>query len=131
MRLNLNHKVALFYILMIICALLILIPYCPFFHLPNRDSGVFLYAGQQILNDSIPYSDFWDHKTPLIFYINAFGLILGAGTNWGVWVTEVGFLLSAVILSFKLLKNAFNLNLAFLGTIFWILSLSKIIQGGN
>ena len=40
---------------------------------PGKDSGVFLYIGDRILNGEIPYRDVWDHKPPAIYY---FDLIL-------------------------------------------------------
>lgn len=48
------------------------------------DSGMFLYAGQQINNGLAPYADVWDHKPPLIFYVNALGLRLAHGSVRGV-----------------------------------------------
>lgn len=53
----------------------------------NRDSGVFLYGGWQVLQGKLPYVDFWDHKPPAVFVYNAIGLSLGAG-EWGVWLFE-------------------------------------------
>ena len=46
----------------------------PLDHLPGTDNGVFLYGGQQLLAGKTPYLDFWDHKGPLIYFINAIGL---------------------------------------------------------
>src|SRR5215470_11276925 len=58
----------------------------------GRDSGVFLYAGSRILAGQVPYRDVWDHKGPLIYYIDALGLLIGHGSRWGVWLLEVGAL---------------------------------------
>jgi hypothetical protein len=67
---------------------LIMVPKDPLKVLPGRDSGVFLYGGQQVLAGSVPYIDLWDHKGPLIYYINALGLLVGRGSRWGVWLLE-------------------------------------------
>ncbi|OGO22680.1 MAG: hypothetical protein A2Y54_01475 [Chloroflexi bacterium RBG_16_51_16] len=67
---------------------LIMVPKDPLKVLPGRDSGVFLYGGQQVLAGSVPYIDFWDHKGPLIYYVNAIGLLIGQGSRWGVWMLE-------------------------------------------
>jgi hypothetical protein len=67
-------------------------------HFVRSDSGCFLYIGQQILKGHLPYRDAWDHKPPLIFYLNAAGLFLGAGSPWGVWA--VAFL--AILIAFWL-----------------------------
>jgi hypothetical protein len=72
-------------------------PSNPMENLPGQDNGVFLYAGQQILAGEVPYLDFWDHKGPLIFYINALGLMLVSGSRWGVWLVELLFLILSAI----------------------------------
>jgi hypothetical protein len=41
--------------------------------LPSRDSGVFLYVGWRLLQGDIPYRDIWDHKPPLIYFVDALG----------------------------------------------------------
>lgn len=131
MNLNYLKNELPFLTIITLLILLINLSNCPLFHFPGRDSGVFLYSGHQILSGNIPYKDFWDHKPPLIFYINAIGLILGAGTIWGVWILEIIFLILTGIFSFKLLNYLFNKNFAFIGTILWLLYLNTIIEGGN
>ena len=58
------------------------------FSLPAYDSTVFLYMGQRILDGFIPYKDAWDHKPPMIYWINALGLYLGQGSFLGVRLIE-------------------------------------------
>ena len=50
--------------------------------LPSRDSGVFLYIGWRFLNGDIPYRDVWDHKPPLIYFVDALGLTLTPHSLW-------------------------------------------------
>jgi len=47
-----------------------------FITFPSRDSGVFMYIGKGILSGNIPYRDYWDHKGPVIYFINALGMLL-------------------------------------------------------
>jgi hypothetical protein len=75
----------------------IMLPSNPLHSLPGRDSGVFLYGGQQILDGEVPYLAFWDHKGPLIYLLNAFGLLLGGGLRWGVWTVEFGSMALAAL----------------------------------
>jgi hypothetical protein len=56
--------------------------------LPSRDSGVFLYVGWRLINGDIPYKDVWDHKPPLIYFVDAFGLTLTPDSLWGVWLLQ-------------------------------------------
>lgn len=98
---------------------------------PARDSGVFLYSGWRVQAGAIPYRDFWDHKPPLIYYIDAAGLALSAGTRWGVWSLEVVFLFVAAWLGFKTLKAYFGSACAFLASWIWLIALAPALQGGN
>lgn len=119
-------------LLIIVGLVLVLAPLSPWnMALAYRDSGVFLYTGWRILNGELPYVDVWDHKPPVIYYINALGLGLAGGSRWGVWSIEFAFLLIAAYLSLKLLKAAFGFLPALFGTYLWLLSLVFVIEGGN
>lgn len=116
----------------VISTLLVMMPISPSnFAYSYRDSGVFLYTGWRILNGEIPYIHIWDHKPPVIFYLNAIGLGLGNNSVWGVWILEVIFLLLASYLGYQLLKKLFGVYAAVIGTIVWMLALVFVLQGGN
>jgi 4-amino-4-deoxy-L-arabinose transferase-like glycosyltransferase len=99
--------------------------------IPGRDAGVFLYVGSQILDGKVPYLQVWDHKQPLIFFINAAGLALSGGSLWGVWLMEVVSLLAAAALAFALLARAFSHYSAVLALIGSMLTLAVVLHGGN
>lgn len=99
--------------------------------IPLTDSGIFQYIGQQILNGDIPYKDLWDHKGPLLYYINAIGVLLDYSYISGIWLVEFLFLFGSALLSFYLFKREFSLTAAFFGTFGWIITLTYIIDGGN
>jgi hypothetical protein len=96
-----------------------------------RDSGVFLYIGWRILNGELPYRDIWDHKPPLIFYINALGLAITNPTRWGVWLLEFASLFLAALIGFYLLKKALGIFPAIYSLLLGLLTLTFIIEGGN
>lgn len=100
-------------------------------NLPKRDSGVFLYAGQQILAGKLPYVDVWDHKAPLIYYINALGLWLANGDRAGVWLVEGISLFVATWLSVLLFRLSFGPIISLIATGFWLMTLPLVIDGGN
>jgi hypothetical protein len=115
-----------------IFVLLVLIPVCPAnMPIAGRDSGVFLYSGWRMLGGDVPYKEFWDHKPPIIFFINAFGLLISQNSRWGVWFLELFSLYLAGILSFKLFKKAFNNLAAIVAVIIWLFSLGFMLDGGN
>ena len=88
--------------------------------LPDRDSGVFLYIGKQILAGEKPYLDIWDHKGPALYLINVIGVLIDPDTQWGVWLIETVLILIAALISFFLCREVFNKKVAFLSTIFWL-----------
>src|ERR671918_83423 len=69
--------------------------------LPSRDSGVFLYMGWRFLNGDIPYRDIWDHKPPLIYFVDALGIALTPHSLWGVWVLRFLFIFFTLFLIYK------------------------------
>jgi hypothetical protein len=119
---------SLFFLLVVLA---VLTPVSPLYQpMPARDQGVYLYAGQQILDGSIPYRDVWDHKGPLIYYINALGLWM-TGSIWGVWFLEVIFLLFAAVTGFLAMQLVFDPAIAFSSTILWLVTLPDVLDHGG
>ncbi|HOP02484.1 MAG TPA: hypothetical protein PKX58_09815, partial [Flexilinea sp.] len=98
---------------------------------PSFDSSIFSYIGQQILREKLPYVDGWDHKPPLIFYIDAFGLWLANGHLIGIWLLEVIVLLLGSILFFRVLKKYFSEWIALSVTMLGILHQARLFDFGN
>lgn len=113
-------------------ALCVLLPTSPW-NMPFtfKDSGVFLYFGWRILNGELPYRDMWDHKPPVIFYVNALGLAFADNSRWGVWLIELAALFFAAFLGYQLIKKLFGLFPAIFSLLLWLLSLVPLLQGGN
>jgi len=64
-----------------------------------QDEGVFLTIGKGIVNGKLPYLDFWDHKTPGIYYIYA-GLFQLFGTRvilYKIFIWLVSFITGAFV----------------------------------
>ncbi len=118
-----------------LCAFLagsILLPLSPAFQrFPFRDSGVFLYAGWRLREGEVPYADVWDHKPPLVYFINAAGLALGGGSVWGVWALEWVSLSAAFFLAFRLLKKQFDPWSASVSLLLMLGVFSILVLGGN
>jgi len=99
--------------------------------LPSRDSGVFLYVGWRLLRGDIPYRDVWDHKPPLIYFIDALGLTLTPDSLWGVWLLQGIFIFFTFFLLYKLLDGEFGTFAALGGTIAFATGLLTILDRGN
>jgi hypothetical protein len=118
-------------LLFLLVALAVLSPVAPLYEpVPARDQGVYLYMGQQVLDGKIPYRDVWDHKGPLVYYINALGLWL-TDSVWGVWFLEIIFLFMAAVSSFLAMRMAFDPFTAVSSTILWLAAFAQIVDHGN
>lgn len=128
-----NKKIAIFCSLFFIAFLISLLSSINVFSkdIPYTDSSVFLTIGKGMNEGLTPYKDFFDHKGPLIYFINAFGWSLGKLT--GVWVLEIFFLFATVIFLFKtseiLLPNRPFFSI--LMTFFSLVPLIVFFEGGN
>lgn len=94
---------------------------------PSRDSGVFLYTGEQILLGQVPYRDVWDHKGPAIYYIDAFGLWLGHGSRWGVFLLEIVAVLVAAVLGYHMLSATFGWLPGSVASLLWVACLPLLL----
>ncbi|MCX6356737.1 MAG: glycosyltransferase family 39 protein [Candidatus Aureabacteria bacterium] len=119
-------------ILCILLAILVLLPpLLVFRNYPTRDSGGALYAGWRIIEGGVLYRDVWDHKGPLLYFLNALGLCIGRGSVWGVSVIECLFLGCAGVLGYAACKPIFGPFPATFGTAVWLLGLPLVLDGGN
>lgn len=97
---------------------------------PTRDSAVFLYIGQRVLEGGVPYRDVWDHKGPLIYYLNALGIWLGGG-RWGVWAVEAASALATLAGLYGLAARRWGVPAA-LGTVLaFVAGFRYLYDGGN
>lgn len=124
---------ALEILLLFSIVLAVLLPFNPASStgVPSRDSGVFLYTGWRVLHGEIPYLQIWDHKPPVIYYLDAFGLILTPDSTWGVWMVEAVSLTLAAAFGFYLSKRLYGLFPAIFISFLWLFSAFHILVGGN
>jgi hypothetical protein len=99
--------------------------------LPSRDSGVFLYVGWRFLNGDMPYRDVWDHKPPLIYFVEALGITLIPGSLWGIWILRFVCISFTLFVIYKLLNREFGMYAALAGAITLTSGLLTILEKGN
>ena len=94
------------------------------------DSAIFYIIGKYWAQGSIPYVDLWDHKGPMIFFINCIGHLL-TGDKTGVFILQVASL--SVFLYFTLLtfRTRFSLLISSLLSIVSLFWLACSYEGGN
>lgn len=123
-------KKILVYSLIITGLILYCIPII-WYTIPGTDGGVFMYIGKRMLEGAVPYRDIFDHKGPLLYFINALGIFISGGEIWGVRILEIIFIVLAVFISFYSLKKYFGVKIAIFSTAVWLISLPVILAPGN
>lgn len=97
----------------------------------ERDAGVFLYIARRIQAGDIPYRDIWDHKPPLIYYIDVVGLTLTDLGLPGISVLEFAALVAAAVVGGLAMARALGVLPAIFGSTAWIMTLPLLLSGGN
>mgnify|MGYP000881332373 CR=1 FL=1 len=98
---------------------------------PSHDYSIFSYFGQQILKGRIPFLEIWDHKPPVIFYIDALGLFLANGSLLGIWLLEFFSILAVSWILFRLNGQTFTEWIALPVVILSILHYIRLFDSGN
>ena len=88
----------------------------PFFLFDGADSAIFKTIGLAILKGKVPYVDIFDHKGPIIFFINALGQWMIPGRT-GIFLLEIVSLSISLFLLFKISRLYVKPFAAFLCTL--------------
>ena len=68
----------------------------------ESDSSVFIYVAKVLLDGGMPYRDTFDHKGPLIYLIDALGLLLNE--QIGIWVIELITIFIIFLFTYKIAR---------------------------
>ncbi len=91
------------------------------------DKEIFKYAGFVIFKGGVPYRDVFDHKPPLIFFLNA----LGWYNSWIPWFLDTMLVLLATVLFYSLCKQNKLTRPWFFPLIFNLLIRYSLVSFGN
>jgi hypothetical protein len=98
-QLTMNKKnYGLLFILTV--SLLLSLQFIPAFNTLLGDKEVYRYVGRVMLKGGVPYRDVFDHKPPLIFFLNYLALLLGG--DWAQWLIDTCLVLLATCLFYQL-----------------------------
>ena len=103
-RFHINHLLLAAWILLLVILFVLAID--SIIARPGTDSSIFIYVAKGILEGDIPYLDRWDHKGPLLYVLNLFGLLIH--DTWGLWLVQGVFLLGASTFAFLALRKPFG-----------------------
>ena len=96
---------------------------------PGRDTSVFIYVAEGLLDGEVPYLDRWDHKGPLIYALYAVGLLI-AGIP-GIWLMGAVLLIGATWFAFKTTRKAFGTTAGFFSAATFLIYFNAVSGTGN
>ena len=98
--------------------------------LHGADSAIFYIIGKYWAQGSIPYIDLWDHKGPVIFFINCIGYLLTENKT-GVFILQVVSLSVFLYFVFLTFRTRFSQLVSALLTLVSLFWLACSYEGGN
>ena len=125
-----KYFVLLFLPIAIIFLLLYSYTTSPLFIHEGMDSAVFKTMGLAILQGKIPYVDIFDHKGPILYFINALGQFLIPG-RLGIFCLQVIGLSIVLIFLFKTANLFIGKFASFISVLITLFVYGGVIQEGN
>ena len=96
----------------------------------GEDGGMYLLMGRNITEGGVLYRDLFDHKGPIIFFLNALPQLFIKGPL-GVWILEVIFMAICLCLLYKIAYKLLKNNSAFIPPILYLFISCSLFNGGN
>lgn len=100
----------------------------PFYLYEGFDSCTFKTIGLGILDGKMPFTDLFDHKGPVLFWINALGL---AGGRAGLFLLEAVFLAVTLFFAYKTACLYTDSSKAFVASFLTLIPAIDFITEGN
>ena len=94
------------------------------------DSAIFLLIGKGITGGYIPYVDLFDHKGPILFFIEALGWWISPN-RFGNFFIQWLFMAVNLILIFKMGRLFLEKKWCWIPIFFFLLILAATFEGGN
>lgn len=98
------------------------------------DSSVFVYMGKMMQKGYVPYKDFFDHKGPLMYFIQWFACVITPDSWFGIWLMQFIHVFIAGFFSYLtarlITKNKIVIYLAVLIS-YLFCPYSMFLDGGN
>ncbi len=95
------------------------------------DNGTFIMLGKLFLDGRVPYLEYFDHKGPILIFLEALGLSLSSNDRTGIFILQIVQLFITLTFSYNavrcLLSTINSLTVLLIALIFFTFT----IQGGN
>lgn len=98
----------------------------------TNDSSNSLNIAKAILNGQALYTDIWNHKGPVLYYLNILGILLGFNSLIGVMFLEIIIMFFTCLYLFKISKLfSENKLVGYAYVMIFLLAVSLVLDGGN
>ena len=96
----------------------------------GEDGGIFLLMGRNLAEGGTLYKDLFDHKGPVIFFLNALPQLFVKGPV-GVWILEIIFMALSLCLIYKTAYRLLKNSSAILPPLLYLIISGLLLNGGN
>lgn len=95
------------------------------------DSAVFAYVGWTMKHGLMPYRDIWDHKGPLLYYLQYAGMSLRSTSTFGIGLLELIAFSIAFFLMYRVIASFASRFVGFAIAAFSVTFVTRFTCGGN
>lgn len=95
----------------------------------GHDAGIFAYVGSAMREGRTLYTEVWENKGPLLYFINMLGVTLNY--EHGVYFLELAAIFIAALFAYKTALLLTNRWVGTIAAIFCMLPLAYTLEGGN
>lgn len=96
----------------------------------DGDSSIFMLIGKAISMGKDVYRDYFDHKGPILFYLNALGFYM-TGTKTGIFIIQCVMLSATAIFMYKTARIFTKTVCSIICVVVTILAFASTISDGN
>lgn len=97
----------------------------------ENDSSIFITIARSMLDGNVLYKDVADHKGPIVFLMDALGIVLTNGQLVGIWFLEVLSLFVTGLFAYCTARLLFDRIVSLLSAFLSLLFLIPVLMGGN
>ena len=96
------------HIILVLISIHLVLYACRFLYIPYcGDSDIFQYIGWKVANGTPLFSEIWDHKGPIIYWVNALGFSISCTGNHGVITLFALNALAILLITYRLCRLLF------------------------
>ena len=95
----------------------------------GHDAGIFAYIGMALTKGEVLYTGAWDNKGPLLYFLNALGILINY--RYGIYLIELCSLFATSVFLYKTALLFVSRFRALICAAFCMLPLFQTLEGGN